>query len=74
MRVDKKTQNGFLLVALLIGVVIILIIVGIYYGGTKEERQSRARTNQQAIDQAKDINQNQLQQQIEIQNQLNSIE
>lgn len=69
-----KNEKGFVLVGLLIAVVIIAILVVIYYKGSGNGEKSQGEVGKEAIEETKRNNQLQLEQQIEIQNQINSIQ
>ena len=73
-KVKNKNQKGFLLIGLLIVAAIIAILFVIYNTGSSGEKGNVKTTGQKAIEQTKRNNQTELEQQIEIQNQLNSIE
>jgi competence protein ComGC len=70
---NKQNQKGFALIGLLIVVVIIAILFAMRYKKDKDGN-SPAKTGKEAIEQTKKNNQTQLEQQIEIQNTINSIE
>lgn len=74
----KQAQQGFGLIALIIVIAIIAIMAGFYFTGGPDEQKSELETGQDAVDQARGINQQsgtqarELQQQIELQNDLNT--
>ncbi|MBI3231725.1 MAG: prepilin-type N-terminal cleavage/methylation domain-containing protein [Candidatus Doudnabacteria bacterium] len=68
----KNQSRGFALISLILAIVIIAILFGMYYQNSGE-KGSPAKTGQEAIEQTKRNNQLQIEQQIEIQNQINSI-
>lgn len=70
----KSNQKGFALVGLLIVVAIIALMFVWYYRKDDGSKSSPRQQGQEAIEQTKRNNQTQLEQQIEIQNQINSIE
>lgn len=68
-----KKEAGFVFLVLILSIVIIAILFTLYFtdsGG----KSSPAKTGQDAIEQAKSNNQLQIEQNLEIQNQINSIE
>jgi hypothetical protein len=71
---NTQPNPGFALIGLLLVVVIIAIMALAYYGKSNDGKASRAEVGKKAIEDTKANNQTQLEQQIEIQNQLNSIE
>ena len=71
-------QKGFTLIILLISIVIIAVIAGIYFTQGKDDEQAQYEKGQEGIEQAREINTKsyeraqQLNEQMEIQNDLNS--
>ena len=75
MRLKNKNQNdGFVLISLLLAIVIIAVLFAIYYGGSGSNSASMQKTGQKAIEQAKQNNAAEIQNHLEIQNELNSID
>ncbi len=66
-------NKGFVLISLIITIAIIAILTALYYSRTEEGKPSPRETGQKAIEEAKINNALELQHQIEIQNELNSI-
>ena len=75
MNKNKKNseQAGFLLIILIISIAIMALLAALYYKDSAGEKTSPAQVGKKAIEQTKDNNLLQLNRQIEIQNELNSI-
>lgn len=70
---NKNASKGFMILGLIIAVVIIGILAALYYRRSSNSGPSAHETNQKAIEKAIENNALELQRQIEIQNELNSI-
>jgi Tfp pilus assembly protein PilE len=70
---DKRNNQGFALIALVIALAIAAIIFAMYYGGSGNGK-SVQKTGQDAIEKTKENNATQIEQHLEIQNELNSIQ
>ncbi len=74
----KNTEQGFVMIVLIIGIALMALMMGLYFTKNGSEPKSQYDTGQEAIEQAKQINQQgierstQIQEQLEIQNELNS--
>lgn len=74
----KETQTGFTLILLIIALAIIALMTGLYFTRGTETQKSQYETGQGAIEQAREINQQgsqnsrQIQEQLELQNDLNT--
>lgn len=73
----NNSQTGFGLILLIIGLALIGVIFAFYFTRDGDEQQSQYETGQAAIEQARQINQGsqqtkQLEEQLELQNNLNS--
>lgn len=71
--IASDKNQGFVLISLILAIVIIAIIFAMYYGGSSS-RESVKKTGDSAIEQVKLNNTSEIQNHIEIQNELNSIE
>lgn len=69
-----KKHSGIALLGVLITLAIIAALVALYYGNSERGRQSSAQTGKKAIEETKQNNTTQIEQHIEIQNELNSIQ
>ena len=70
---NKTKNSGFLLISLLIVVAIAAILFALYFKKSNNSETSTYQAGQKGIEQAKENNANQYQQQIEMQNEINSI-
>ncbi len=74
----KNTESGFVMILLILGIAIIGLIAGLYFTKGENGEKSQYDQGQEAIDQAKEINQQgmepsiQIQEQLDIQNELNT--
>lgn len=71
----RKNQNqGFVLISLIFAVAIIAVLYALYYKKSEHGGPSPAQTGQKAIEQTKENNSILLRQNLDTQNELNSIE
>ncbi len=70
----KDKNQGFALIGLLIVVAIIAIVFVMYYGKSGDKTESVQQTGQRAIEKTKENNASEIQNHLEIQNELNSID
>jgi NADH:ubiquinone oxidoreductase subunit 3 (subunit A) len=76
----KNTQSGFVMILLILGIALIGLIAGLYFTKGKDEEKSQYEQGQEAIEQAREINQQgiersmQIKEQLDIQNDINSIQ
>ena len=71
---SQKQNPGFAFIALLLALVIAAILFTMYFSGSGSSGKSMQQTGQKAIEQTKENNASQIQQHLEIQNELNSID
>ena len=69
----KNYNKGFVLIFLLLAVVIIAILVTVYYGKSTNNKTFTREAGQSGIEQAEKNNQLEYKQQLELQNQINSM-
>ena len=72
----KKQEQGFLLISAVIVLAIIGVILAIYYGkeNHSDSPATTIKTGQKAIEETKVNNSTQLQEHMDVQNQINSID
>ena len=70
----KTKTQGFVLISLLLAIVIIAILFAMYYSGSGSNKASVQQTGQKAIEQTKQNNATEIQNHLEIQNELNSVD
>lgn len=74
----KNKESGFVIILLILGIALIGLIAVLYFTKGKNEEKSQYDQGQEALDQAKQINQQgiersiQIQEQLDIQNELNT--
>ena len=67
-------NRGFALIGLLVVIAIIAILFAMYYGKSGDKAESIQQTGQRAVEQTKKNNASEIQNHLEIQNELNSID
>lgn len=67
----KNTQSGFVMILIILGVALAAIIAGLYFTKGKNEEKSQYQQGQEAIEQAKEINQQGVERSMQIQEQIN---
>ena len=72
--INRLGNKGFVLISLIITIAIIAVLTALYYSRSESGKPSARETGQKAIEDAKANNASELEHQIQIQNELNSID
>jgi len=70
----RAGRDGFVLISLILAIAIIAVIFAVYYGGSGGNSQSVKKAGDNAVQQIKINNTSEIENHIQIQNELNSIE